>query len=262
MTSDDPFRMLALKLALSPTLILIASLAARRWGVLVAGWLAGFPLTSGPVSVFLAVEQSPTFAAAAARGTLVGVIAMVGFCLAYARLALTHDAAVSMAGGLLWLLVLAAVLVALDPSLPWTLGLLGMTLVLSLANIPRAGARPAPSAPPWWDIPARMAVAVGLVVGLTEFADRLGPGLSGLISPVPIFASVLAVFTHRHQDGPAAAELLRGVILGNFSFSAFFLVVALALGPLDPPAAYGLAASVSALVNMAALGWDRTRVAG
>ena len=254
--------MLALKLALSPTLILIASLAARRWGVLVAGWIAGFPLTSGPVSIFLALEQGPGFAAAAARGTLVGVVAMLGFCLAYARLAPAHGTAVSMLGGLACLLGAAAALIALAPALPATLGLLAATIFASLTAIPRATLGPAPAPPPWWDIPARMAVAVGLVFGLTEFADRLGPDLSGLISPVPVFASVLAVFTHRHQGGAAAAELLRGVILGSVSFSVFFLVVALALGSLGLVASYSLAALAAALVNSAALGWDRSRVAG
>lgn len=251
--------MLALKLALSPTLILIASLAARRWGVLVAGWIAGFPLTSGPVSIFLAVEQSHDFAAAAARGTLVGVVAMVAFCLAYARLAPAHGSAVSLTGGLVCLLAAAAALIVLEPSLPATLGLLAATILASLAAIRRVAVRPAQAAPPWWDIPARMAVAAGLVVGLTEFADRLGPELSGLISPVPVFASVLAVFTHRQQGGQAAAELLRGVILGALSFSAFFLVVALVLGPFGLLATYGMATLVATLVNLAALGWDRTR---
>ncbi len=253
--------MLLLKLALSPFLILIASLAARRWGVLVAGWIAGFPLTSGPVSIFLAVEQSPAFAAQAALSTLVGTIAMLVFCLVYALMAPRTGPPVSFTGGIVALLATTAALLLVDPSLAVTIALLAATILGSLAIIPRSVA-PAPSGdPPWWDIPARMAVAVGLVVGLTEFADRLGPDLSGLISPVPIFASVLAVFTHRHDGGDAAAELLRGVILGAFAFSAFFLVVALALGPLDLVAAYVLATLASMLVNGGALVLTRRRAA-
>ena len=254
--------MLALKLALSPMLILIASLAARRWGMLVAGWIAGFPLTSGPVSIFLAVEQSPEFAANAARGTLVGVIAMIGFCVAYARIALFAGCWPSLLGGIACLLALATGLIALEPSLPTTLVLLFGIIVFSLSAIPRAAARPAGGQPPWWDIPLRMAAAVGLVVGLTAFADRLGPTFSGLISPVPIFASVLAVFTHRHNGGPAAAELLRGVILGAFSFCTFFVVTAFALGALDLVPTYVLAAAASMLVNVGALGLDRRRAKG
>lgn len=255
--------MLLLKLALSPTLILIASLAARRWGVLVAGWIAGFPLTSGPVSIFLAVEQSPAFAAQAARGTLVGVVAMLVFCFAYALLSPARGWPVSLLGGLVAMLAATAALLAFDPSLPTTLALLLVAIVVPLLTIRRATARSSSAGePPWWDIPARMATAVGLVIGLTEFADRLGPDLSGLISPIPVFASVLAVFTHRHDGGEAAAELLRGVILGAFSFSTFFLVVALALGPLGMVEAYGLATAAAMLVNTSALALDRRRARG
>jgi hypothetical protein len=199
--------MLLLKLALAPTLILVASLAGRRWGVLVAGWIAGFPLTSGPVSIFLAVEQDLAFAAEAAAATLVGVIAMVSFCLTYARLALWTGALASLAGAIVVMLAAAGLLSLLDPGLPATVALLAATIALSLATIPHAPAAAAGAAPPWWDIPARMAVAAGLVVGLTEFADRLGPGLSGLLSPIPIFASVLAVFTHRQQGGKADCDI-------------------------------------------------------
>lgn len=251
--------MLLLKLALSPTLILIASLAARRWGVLVAGWIAGFPLTSGPVSIFLAVEQSPAFAAQAARGTLVGVVAMIVFCFAYALLSPRRGPAASLAGGLSAMLVATALLLALDPSLPVTVALLLVAIVVPLLFIPHASTRPTGGAAPWWDIPARMATAIFLVIGLTEFADRLGPDLSGLISPIPVFASVLAVFTHRHDGGEAAAELLRGVVLGAFSFSTFFLVVALCLGPLGLVETYALATLAAMIVNSTALALDRRR---
>ena len=251
--------MLLLKLALSPTLILIASLAARRWGVLVAGWIAGFPLTSGPVSIFLAVEQSPAFAETAAGATLVGVIAMTAFCFAYARLGPRHGIVLSLTAAIAILLVVTAALLALAPSLQATLALLMATTLGSLAAIPRKPLDAPSGDPPWWDIPARMAVAVGLVVGLTEFAQLLGPELSGLISPIPIFASVLAVFTHRHDGGDAAAELLRGVILGSFSFSAFFLVVALGLERLGLVEAYVLATLTSMVVNGATLALSRRR---
>ena len=252
--------MLLLKLALSPALILIASLTARRWGVLVAGWIAGFPLTSGPVSIFLAVEQSPGFAATAAEATLVGVIAMVAFCLAYATLAPRQGVAVSLAGALVAMLATTTLLLALDPSLPATLVLLLATTILSLAAIPRVPLAAPSGDPPWWDIPARMAVAVGLVVGLTEFADLLGPELSGLISPIPIFASVLAVFTHRHDGGSAAAELLRGVILGSFSFSSFFLAAALGLERFGLVETYALATATATAVNVATLALTRRRI--
>jgi len=71
-----PAGVIVLKLVVTPLLIAVATLVARRWGHGVGGWLSGFPLTSAPVSVFLALEQGPAFAAGAAAGTLLGLAAM------------------------------------------------------------------------------------------------------------------------------------------------------------------------------------------
>src|SRR5437016_2908885 len=79
---------LLLKLILTPLLIGIASLAGRRWGPQVSGWLIGLPFTSGPVTFFLALAHGSTFAAAVAAGTLTGTISTAAYCVAYAWLAL------------------------------------------------------------------------------------------------------------------------------------------------------------------------------
>jgi hypothetical protein len=78
----------ALKPLLVPALIGAVSLAGRRWGPMVSGWLVGLPLTSGPVALFLAVEQGNAFAASAAQGMLTGIISLSAFCFTYSRLAI------------------------------------------------------------------------------------------------------------------------------------------------------------------------------
>src|ERR1700682_6369024 len=80
--------MLVLKLILTPLLLGGVTLAGRRWGPTVSGWLVGLPLTSGPVALFLALEQGTTFAAQAAQSTLLGLVSLAVFCLAYSWLAL------------------------------------------------------------------------------------------------------------------------------------------------------------------------------
>jgi hypothetical protein len=79
--------MLWLKLVLTPLLIGMASLAGRRFGPAVGGWLVGLPLTSAPVAFFLAIERGTNFASSAAEGTLAGLISVAAFCLAYGLLA-------------------------------------------------------------------------------------------------------------------------------------------------------------------------------
>src|SRR5438093_1428203 len=71
-----------LKVVLTPGLIAAATLVGRRWGPGVSGAVTGLPLTSLPVSVFLAVEQGPAFAARAALGTLLGLIGQATLCVA------------------------------------------------------------------------------------------------------------------------------------------------------------------------------------
>ena len=67
-----------IKLILTPLAITAIALAGRRWGPAVGGWIAGLPLTSGPVSLYLALEQGRTFAATAAVNPLASGAAVGG----------------------------------------------------------------------------------------------------------------------------------------------------------------------------------------
>ena len=71
--------LLLFKLVFTPLLLLAASLAARRWGEAVGGLLVGLPLTSGSVSVFLALEHGPAFAAQATAGSLVAAFSFLDY---------------------------------------------------------------------------------------------------------------------------------------------------------------------------------------
>ncbi|HET9651864.1 MAG TPA: hypothetical protein VFP36_06720, partial [Usitatibacter sp.] len=209
-------------------LIGLVSLAGRRWGPAVSGWLVGLPLTSGPVALFLALDQGTAFAARVAVGILAGTIAQVAFCLAYSRLAFRvgWQVAVTLSWGM-YFVVVAALLEITPPLLPLymaVIALLAVTVALMPRKLAAVAAEPPPA--PWWDVPGRMLVATGFVVALTELAPVLGPHLSGLLAPFPIYATVLGAFTHRGEGADAAARLLRGVVLGLFSFATFFAVVA------------------------------------
>lgn len=217
---------LVLKLLLTPLLIGAVSLAGRRWGEGVSGWLVGLPLTSGPVALFLALEQGTTFAASAATGILAGVISVAVFCLAYSRLAFRWKWL--LAAPTSWLLfvfstwALQYLPLLLIPVFIGVLALLSAVLWL----LPATTVQPKKTTAPWWDIPARMLIATTFVLVLTGLAPLLGPRLSGLVAPFPIFTSILSIFTHHFQGAATVTPLLRGVLLGLFAFSTFFLVVA------------------------------------
>ena len=94
------------KLILSPLLIGTVSVLGRRWGPAINGWLIGLPLTSGPVVLFLALDQGTVFAAQAAQGILPGIISVGVFCLTYSWLARRWAWLPTMLAG--WLVVLCS----------------------------------------------------------------------------------------------------------------------------------------------------------
>jgi hypothetical protein len=240
---------LLLKLLLTPFFIAMVSLADRRWGPRVSGLLVGLPLTSGPISFLLALEHGPGFAAAAAAGTLCGEAALCLFCLGYARSArrlrwpLSSLIGVAAYAGavLLWSRFPLGVLPAA--------AVLALTVIAVLILMPRGTHGASGFRPPRWDLPARMGVATGVVFFITGVAGSLGPLLSGLLSPYPVFGNVLAAFTHRQRGGAAAGSMLRGVVLGALGFLGFFLVVGLLVERLPLGWTYLLASAAAIGVN-------------
>jgi hypothetical protein len=238
---------LALKLILTPALIGAVSLAGRRWGPGVSGWLVGLPLTSGPVLLFLALDHGPRFAEGAAEGILAGVVALVAFTLAFAWLAFRLDWwRTLLASWGVFFAITAVMYQVTVPVVPMYLAACALLLGL-LRLLPRKMSAGAPALPPTWDIPMRMVMATAILLLLTGLAPRLGPQVSGLLAPFPIFASVLAAFTRRLQGAPAAAWLCRGLALGMFAFTSFFLVAGLLIERANVVVTF-LAASVVAVL--------------
>src|SRR5262249_60592089 len=163
-----------LKLVVTPLLIAVATLVARRGGRGVGGWLAGFPLASAPVSVSLAIEQGPAFAAGAAVGTLLGLAAMGFSCLVYGRAARLTGWIGSTAATLVAFVVGLAILSRISFSLAGAFVLVCATLVVAGLGLPATAPGTARVRPPAWDVPLRMIVATSVVLILTTAASRLG----------------------------------------------------------------------------------------
>jgi len=122
-----------------------------------------------------------------------------------------------------------------------------------------AAARTPSTPPPAWDLPARMVVATVFVLLLTGLAPRLGARLTGLLAPFPLYAATLAVFTHQFHGPTAAADVLRGLLVGLFAFAGFFLVLALLLEPAGLGAAFVAAIAITLAIQAGSL-WIFRRV--
>jgi hypothetical protein len=243
----------ALKLVLTPLLVGAASLAGRRWGSSVGGWLIGIPFTSGPVAFFLALDPGPRFAALAAEATMAGAISQAAFCLAYSwtaqRLGWSRSLLAATVGYAAMTVLL--ILVPLRGGLMFVFII--AVLVLSLLLMPLREIPPSSRvASPRWDLPARMVVATGFVVVLTGIAPALGSRLAGLLAPFPLYGAVLAGFAHRFEGPGSAVSVLRGLLLGLFAFATFFLFLS-GLLTYGIAAAFALAIAAALAVQGASL---------
>jgi hypothetical protein len=80
---DRNLTLTIIKLTLTPLLMLMVSYISRRLGSLIGGVVSGLPLTSGPISAYLAIEQGEIFASSAAESTLSGISAVLISYLSY-----------------------------------------------------------------------------------------------------------------------------------------------------------------------------------
>ncbi len=244
---------LVLKIALAPALILGASMAGDRWGNTVSGWFVGLPLTSAPVIFLLALERGVDFASVSALGTTLGIVSLSAFSLTYAwlslRLRLGWPYAIAAGWGVFFLSSLILEVVSVPLIIAFTGVSAWLVLVAKLFPLAPESMGKQNHRSGRWDVAARLAAAISLVFLITENAPFLGPRLSGLLTPFPIYTSVLAVAIHRSQGAAQAVKFTRGATVSLFTPAMFFLIVGTTITSQGVGVAYVLAISVSLIVH-------------
>ena len=239
---------------IAPVLVAVATLVGRRWGSRAGGLISAFPAVVGPVLLIIAEQRGDLAAERAASATLLGLVALSGFALAYARLSRGTGWPASLAAG--WACAIAAATIA-----GWSLGGAGLPVALTAAVVSIALARtalPRPADQPYLEsstnprgeVAVRMALTAALIVLLTVASERFGPVVGGMLAALPVLASVLAVFTHRGHGSEAAIGLLGGMLTGMAGFVAFCAAIALLAAPAGTAVAFAVA-TVSAVAAQA-----------
>lgn len=241
------FSILILKLLLVPALIVAITLAGRKWGAAVAGCLAGFPVVTGPILFFLAIEQGEQFAAKASIGAIVAVLSNISFGIAYSWVSRNCTWLLSLLAGLAVYFCVVAGLNLLHFSAWQAAGFTVIGLLIATRLYPRDAEQAPLPATQKSDLQYRVAAALALVLGVTIFSAQLGPNLSGLFSVFPVMGSVLGVFSHRNVGQRFAVRLLRGMVQGFFAFTGFCLILALML-PTQPIALSFVIALLAAIL--------------
>jgi len=240
--------LLVLRLVLVPLLIAAVTLASRRWGHRVGAFVTALPAVAGPTLVFYAVQQGALFAADAARGSLLGLVGVAAFCVAYAHASTRLHWALCLLIGWTTFAMLATVMYRVHVG-PVAAFIVAVTaLVAARALLPphpssrRKRVAPKPSAKAErWDLPLRMLSAAALVFTLTSAAERLGSSVSGILTPFPVATAILAGFTHAQRGSAACVEFLRAYTPGLCGFAIFCVMLALTLPHLSMAASFGVA---------------------
>lgn len=245
---------LAAKLVLAPTFIVATSLVARRYGARVGGLVGGLPVVAGPILLVFALDHGRAFGAKAAGTTLLGTVSLMMFILLYTHLASRVTWTANLPAGWGAFLATTAALSVLSVDAAVSLAIALAAVVLTLAAMPKPSARPTCVIElPFWDLPLRAASALALVLVLTTLAGQLGPGLSGLLAPFPIVASVLAAFTHAQHGTQELLRIMRGFLTGLAAYALFCFTLAETLGPLTIAEAFLLASAVAVATQSIAL---------
>lgn len=243
-------QLLLIKLLLTPVLMFVVSWAARRWGPGIGGLLAGLPLTSGPISIYLCAEQGSSFAASAAANSILSLTPVALFSVVYGRLSDTRRVPTcAICGFGVFLLSLHCLQKSGFSFLAaWITGFLAISigLMLTPSKIPtRFQIRY-----PQWDLPARIISATAMVLIITLSASFLGSQWSGLLSPIPVLAWPLCLFVHHQQGGDGARAVLRGILEGAYGVLIFYTIVATGLAILPPILVYAVAIVASVAVSL------------
>ncbi len=242
-----------LKLILAPIIIGSASLAGRKWGSAVSGWLVGLPLTSGPVAFFLALSHDRAFAHDAIRGTLSGGFSLIAFTLTYAWTAKRFNWVVSILTSVFVFACMTALMQNIViPFMPLFFCVVAV-IFIGLRLMPEQEVVMSDSIPGKWDIPARILIGTSFILLITGIAPYIGARLTGLLTTIPLYISILTIFAHRHQGHASATNVLRGLILGLFSFAGFYLALGLLIENSSLAVSFGAATFTTLVIQGASL---------
>jgi uncharacterized membrane protein (GlpM family) len=218
---------LALKMALTATVVVVTSLVVERSGAFIGAMIAALPTAAGAAYVILAIEHPPAFIAASAVGSMAIGAAVSVFAAVYAILAQRHGLIVSLGLSLLAWFAAAALLRQVN----WTpASALALNAAVYAVTIPLSW-RYRSSAPPRkflrtpLDIPLRALAAAAVVAIVTTASHSIGSFASGMFALFPIILCSSIVILHPRVGGMATASMMAHAQVAFIGLTLGFLAV-------------------------------------
>lgn len=214
-----------IKMVVTPVLMLAICLAMRRWGSFIGGILSGLPLTSGPIVIFLTIEQGRHFATQSASGALSGLSAVLLTYLFYLVISRFIPVLFTCLMAIIFFALMSSLLLMVSsPAIAIIISMAAIMLMVYFTRQQDASEIKTPKASVW-DIPFRMLTSTVMLFVITSSAHILGPQISGILAPIPVIAWPLTVFAHVHSGRNAMLAVMRGNAISAIGVIIFYEIV-------------------------------------
>jgi uncharacterized membrane protein (GlpM family) len=233
---------LALKMALTATIVVIISVVVERSGPFIGALIAALPTAAGAAYIILAFEHPPEFIAASAVGSAVATAAVSIFALTYTVLAQRHDLVLSLGvATVVWFIGAAAL-----RTVTWTaptaalLNIVVFGIAVPLSWRYRTSGPAAKFLRTAYDIPLRALTAAVVVAAVTTASYSIGSFASGMFAVFPIVMACSVVILHPRAGGIAAASMFAHAQIALNGLWFGFLVVHYMVAPFGVWGALGI----------------------
>jgi len=243
---------LLLKIAMTASIVVGASLVVERSGPFIGSLIASLPTAGGAALIILGVEHPPSFIAASAVGSIVANAMVAIFALSYAALAQRRSLPVSL--GLAFLVWFCCA--ALSRQVDWSASsaVLLNVVVFPLAILAGRRFRADATAKArvhftGADLAWRAGVVTLCVIIVTAVSAAIGSFASGLFAFFPVAMGSYFVILHPRIGGPATASVAAHVQAPLIGLGLSVLAVHLLAEPIGVWWSYAVGLSIG-------IGWN------
>ncbi len=235
------------KAMLTAVTVAAVLMMAQMFGRRAAGILAGLPIISAPVYVWVAFDQGSAFAAQTAHGGVFACGLMAILWLIYERVRRNASAFFALAASLVVVTICARVGSEANAPLWMTFSFVLIVCVVALNFLPNPMRTNAPSKHDRTTL-LLTAVVAGIASGLIgNYATDLGAFWSGMVASLPIMSLCVVIHQHLTATHRDVQGFLHGYVVGLIGKACFAATFSFAIlhGELSTALVFSIALTVS-----------------
>jgi hypothetical protein len=252
---------LALKIAMTVSIVVAASIIVERSGPFIGALIASLPTAGGAAMIILAMEHPPQFIAQSAVGNLIANAACAVFALTYATMAQRRSLPLSLGGAFtVWLaVVIGSRMVEWNAIGAVLLNAIVYPTTIYLGRYFRAEGAVRKVKLSGADLAWRAGVVTIVVLAVTIASHSIGSYFSGAFAFFPVAMGSFFIILHSRLGGPAAASVAAHVQAPLIGLGLGMLAVHLLAVPLGVWWSYLVAFAIGIAWNLMLWGMRQRR---